>query len=211
MTIPNVVIINYNMGNVASVAKALNKLGFKNKLSNKKSDIERATHLILPGVGSFGDGMKNLTELGLINILTKRVVEQGTPFLGICLGMQLLAERGNEFGTHEGLGWIKGEVTKLKSPQLRSGQAPRLTHVGWNNIKIVKKSILYDIPDNNFYFVHSYVLKPKNKSIVTATCKYGSEFPAAIQYKNIFATQFHPEKSQLSGLKLIDNFIKYNA
>ncbi len=191
------------MGNVASVAKALDKLGFKNKLSNKKSDIEKATHLILPGVGAFGDGIKNLTELGLINLLTKRVVEQGTPFLGICLGMQLLAEKGHEFGIHEGLGWIKGEVVRLKSP--------KLPHIGWNNIKIIKKSILNDIPDNNFYFVHSYVLKPKNKSIIAATCKYGVEFPAVIQYKNIFATQFHPEKSQLSGLAIINNFIKYNA
>jgi len=191
------------MGNVASVAKALNKLGFKNKLSSKKSDIEKATHLILPGVGAFGDGIKNLTELGLINLLTKRVVEQGTPFLGICLGMQLLAENGHEFGIHEGLGWIKGEVIKLKSP--------KLPHIGWNDVKIIKDSILRDVPDNNFYFVHSYVLKPKNKSIITATCKYGIEFPAVIQYKNIFATQFHPEKSQLSGLAVIDNFIKYNA
>ncbi|MDO8496885.1 MAG: imidazole glycerol phosphate synthase subunit HisH [bacterium] len=203
MTIPNIVVIDYNMGNVASVAKALNKLGFKNKLSSKKSDIEKATHLILPGVGAFGDGIKNLTELGLVNLLTKRVAEQGTPFLGICLGMQLLAERGHEFGVHEGLGWIKGEVIKLKSP--------KLPHTGWNNIKIIKKSILDNIPDDNFYFVHSYVLKPKNKSIIAATCKYGVEFPAVIQYKNIFATQFHPEKSQLSGLAVINNFIKYNA
>ncbi len=200
MTI-NVVIIDYKMGNVASVAKALNKLGYKNKLSNKKTDIQKATHLILPGVGAFGDGIKNLIELGLVDILNKKIIEQKTPFLGICLGMQLLAERGLEFGTHKGLGWIKGDVVKLK--------APRLPHIGWNNIKILNKNILHDIPDNNFYFVHSYILKPKNKSIVSATCKYGMGFPAVMQQKNIFATQFHPEKSQLAGLKVLENFINF--
>lgn len=189
------------MGNVASVAKALNKLGYKNKLSNKKTDIQKATHLILPGVGAFGDGIKNLIELGLVDILNKKIIEQKTPFLGICLGMQLLAERGLEFGTHKGLGWIKGDVVKLK--------APRLPHIGWNNIKILNKNILHDIPDNNFYFVHSYILKPKNKSIVSATCKYGMGFPAVMQQKNIFATQFHPEKSQLAGLKVLENFINF--
>lgn len=202
MTTTNVIIVDYKMGNVASVVKALNKLGFKNKLSNKKSDIKKATHLILPGVGAFGEGIKNLNQLGIIEPLSRRV-KSGIPFLGICLGMQLLAEKGHEFGQHKGLGWIRGEVVKLK--------APRLPHVGWNDIKILKRGILQDIPDNNFYFVHSYILKPKNESIITATCKYGIEFPAVIQYKNIFATQFHPEKSQLAGLKVLDNFLNYSG
>lgn len=191
------------MGNVASVSKALDKLGFRNKLSNKTSDIEKATHLILPGVGAFGDGMKNLIRSGVIDVLTKRI-KAGIPFLGICLGMQLLAEKGFEFGEHKGMGLIEGEVIKLK--------APRLPHVGWNDIKKRKNSlILKDLPDNNFYFVHSYVLKPKDNSVISATCKHGREFPAAIQKGNIFATQFHPEKSQGAGLKLLQNFLNYNA
>jgi len=203
MTTTNAIIIDYEMGNVASVAKALDKLAIKNKLSNRKSDIKKATHLILPGVGAFGDGIKNLTKLGLVDILNKKVVQDKTPFLGICLGMQLLAEKGHEFGEHAGLGWIKGETIKLNSPTL--------PHIGWNDIKILKDDILKNIPDKNFYFVHSYVLKPADKKIIIATCKYGVEFPAVIRHKNIFATQFHPEKSQLSGLKVIDNFIKQNA
>ena len=189
------------MGNVASVKKAFEKIGAQVKISNSKKDIEKAEYLVLPGVGAFGDGIKNLTKFYLVDILNKAVLIDKKPFLGICLGMQLLADKGLEFGTHQGLGWIKGEVVKLKSP--------RLPHIGWNNIKIIKNDLFQDIPDDNFYFVHSYVLKPKNKSITTSTCKYGAEFPASIQYGNIFATQFHPEKSQLSGLKVLDNFLNF--
>lgn len=189
------------MGNVASVKKAFEKIGAQVKISNSKKDIEKAEYLVLPGVGAFGDGIKNLTKFYLVDILNKAVLIDKKPFLGICLGMQLLADKGLEFGTHQGLGWIKGEVVKLKSP--------RLPHIGWNNIKIIKNDLFQDIPDDNFYFVHSYVLKPKNKSITTSVCKYGAEFPTSIQYGNIFATQFHPEKSQLSGLKVLDNFLNF--
>ena len=189
------------MGNVASVKKAFEKIGAQVKISHSKKEIEKAEYLVLPGVGAFGDGIKNLTKLNLIDILNKAVLKDGKPFLGICLGMQLLTEVGYEFGTHSGLGWIKGETVKLK--------APRLPHIGWNNIKILKKDVFEGIPDDNFYFVHSYILKPKNKSVITSVCKYGARFPASIQYKNIFATQFHPEKSQLSGLKMLDNFLNF--
>lgn len=194
-----VTIIDYGMGNVASVKKAFEKIGARVKISNSKKDIEKAEYLVLPGVGAFGDGIKKLTELNLVDILNETVIKGGKPFLGICLGMQLLSEVGYEFGTHNGLGWIKGETIKL--------QALRLPHVGWDNIKILKKDLFRDIPDDNFYFVHSYVLKPKNSSIITSVCKYGTEFPASIKHKNIFATQFHPEKSQLGGLKLLENFL----
>lgn len=189
------------MGNVASVKKAFEKIGAQVKISSAKKDIEKAGYLVLPGVGAFGDGIKNLIKLNLVDILNKAVIIDKKPFLGICLGMQLLSERGHEFGTHRGLGWIKGETIKLKSS--------RLPHIGWNNIKILKKGIFDGIPDDNFYFVHSYVLKPKNKHITTSVCKHGTEFPASIQYKNIFATQFHPEKSQLSGLKILENFLNF--
>ena len=196
-----VVILDYQMGNVASVIKAFEKLGANVKLSRNKNDIKRADYLILPGVGAFGDGMKNLNRSGIINSVSRQV-RKGVPFLGICLGMQLLAETGTEFGEHKGLGWIRGKVIKLK--------APTLPHIGWNDIKVAKgKNILNNLPDNNFYFVHSYILRPENKSVIAATCKYGQEFTAAIEQGNIFGTQFHPEKSQTAGLKLLENFLNY--
>lgn len=198
-----VVIIDYKMGNVASVKKAFEKNGAKVKISHLEKDIENANYLVLPGVGAFGEGMKNLAELGLISLLQKQVIEKKVPLLGICLGMQLLAEKGCEFGTYKGLGWIKGETTKLN--------APSLPHVGWNNIKTIKEDMFQNITDDNFYFVHSYILKPKNKSVIAATCSYGEVFAAAIQKGNIFATQFHPEKSQLAGLKIIENFLNFNS
>ena len=200
----NVVIIDYKVGNTTSVAKALDKLGFKSKLSHKKSDINKASHIILPGVGAFGDGMRNLNKLEMPELLLKKV-RSGTPFLGICLGMQLLAEKSYEFGEHDGLGWIKGEVVKIK--------AARLPHVGWNDIKVKnKQSLLFkNIPDNNFYFVHSYTLKPLSKPLVSATCEYGQNLVAAIEKNNIFGVQFHPEKSQTAGLKVLENFLNYHA
>lgn len=198
-----VVIIDYKLGNVASVKKAFEKIGAKTIISSSKKDIAQASHIVLPGVGAFGDGMKNLIALNLVGLLTERVLKKGVPFLGICLGMQLLAEKGYEFGEHKGLGWIKGEVKKLT--------APRLPHVGWNNIKVIKTNIFHDIPDDNFYFVHSYVLKPTDKSIVSSTCNYGEIFPSSIQEDNIFATQFHPEKSQRAGLKVIENFLNFKG
>ncbi len=200
-----VIIIDYGMGNVASARKAFQKVGARAVVSRANKDIDSATHLVLPGVGAFGDGMDRIRKLGLVEILTRKVVTEKIPFLGICLGMQLLAETGYEFGEHPGLGWIRGDVIKFKSPKLR------LPHVGWNEIKTKKNAVLFkNIPDKNFYFVHSYYMKPKDKNIITATCAYGDMFAASLQYKNIFATQFHPEKSQASGLKLLENFLNSN-
>lgn len=196
-----VIIIDYKLGNTASVKKAFEKVGAKAKISNSKKEIEKAGYLVLPGVGAFGDGMKNLIELGLVELLTTQVVKKKTPFLGICLGMQLLAEEGCEFGEHAGLGWIKGKSIKLKSP--------RLPHIGWNNIKIIRQDIFREISDDNFYFVHSYILKPADRTIVSSTCNYGETFPSSIQKDNIFATQFHPEKSQRAGLKVLENFLNF--
>ena len=200
-----VVIIDYNMGNIASVIKAFKKIGTQPIVSNKKDIIEKAKYLVLPGVGAFGDGMKNLKELGLIELLNKKVIQHKTPFLGICLGMQLIAKTGYEFGTHSGIGWIDGQVIKLKV-----NKKLRLPHIGWNNIKIKSNHNLFDkIKDNNFYFVHSYHLTGCSLKIVNSTCNYGQEFISTIQQENIFATQFHPEKSQDSGLQLLRNFLNY--
>lgn len=198
-----VVIIDYNMGNVASVEKAIKKIGAEVLISRNKEQINKATHLILPGVGAFGDGMKNLQKLGLTEILNRKVLKDKVPFLGICLGMQLLAKTGYEFGINKGLGWLDGEVVKLETNNLR------LPHIGWNQIKPIKKNSLFkDTPDNNYYFVHSYHLKCPS-ILVSSYCNYGQRFVSSIQKENIFGTQFHPEKSQTTGLKLIENFLNH--
>ncbi len=199
------VIIDYGMGNVASVKKAFVKLGVKTIISNNKSDLSVATHLVLPGVGAFGDGMKNLLALNVMELLKKRVLEEKTPFLGICLGMQLLAEKGYEFGEHKGLGWIKGQVIKLQNVD----QQWRLPHVGWNEVTPTLNNKLFkNIIDKNFYFVHSYHFDCSDKKVISSTCEYSQNFTASLEQDNIFGAQFHPEKSQLSGLQLLKNFIE---
>lgn len=199
-------IIDYKMGNVASVKKAFDKIGAKNMLSNNAEEILNASHLVLPGVGAFGDGMENLRNLNLIDLLNDAVITQRKPFLGICLGMQLIAEKGYEFGINKGFGWIKGEAVKLDT----SGNL-RLPHIGWDNIEIKNNSLLFkNIPNNSdFYFVHSFHLKCNDASIITSICDYGKKFAASIQKDNIFAVQFHPEKSQEKGLQILKNFIEY--
>ncbi len=202
-----VVIIDYNMGNLTSVVNAIKYVGGEVMISNKIEDIKEATHLILPGVGAFGDGMKNLKDLGLIELLREQVMKKEKPFLGICLGMQLLAEKGYEGGLNEGLGYIKGEVKRFdfKNKDLR------VPHVGWNEINLKKDCPLFnDLKESEvFYFVHSYHLILQENDIITGTCDYGGKFVATIQKNNIFATQFHPEKSQKPGLKILKNFINY--
>ncbi len=201
-----VTIIDYGMGNVASVKNALSFLGVNSIISNQAKDLEQATHLILPGVGAFGDGMDRLKEFNLAEMLEKEVLEKKKPFLGICLGMQLLAEEGEEGGLHRGLGWIKGKVRRFNIDQKKF----RIPHVGWNDVSIKNSSVLFqNIDPKIFYFVHSYFLVPEDPEIVAATCKYGEEFTAAVQKDNIFGAQFHPEKSQKSGLALLKNFINY--
>lgn len=200
-----VVIVDYQMGNVASVRKAFEKLGARADISHNTKELHAATHIVLPGVGAFGDGMQNLRQMELIEPLRHATLTLKTPFLGICLGMQLLAESGEEFGAHEGLGWIKGNVVKLQTGTLR------LPHIGWNDITVKQNNYLFqDVSDTNFYFVHSYHLKPRMSACVSSTCVYGEKFAASIQQDNIFATQFHPEKSQTSGLQVLKNFLAYH-
>lgn len=199
-----VIIIDYKMGNVASVQKAFSKIGAEALITNDSKKIYEAEFIILPGVGAFGDGIKNLKELSLIEILEKKVVREKTPFLGICLGMQLLADRSNEFGIHPGLGWISGDVMQLRVPKNY-----RLPHIGWNDVIVQNNHSWFNgIHDNNFYFVHSFHLMCK-KDVIAATCDYGEVFAAAIQKENIFGTQFHPEKSQTGGLTVLKNFLNY--
>ena len=185
----NIVIIDYNMGNLASVANAIEYLGYKAIISNKIEDIKSAGYIILPGVGAFGDGMKNLTDLNLVNVLREQVLERKKPFIGLCLGMQLIAEEGYEGGLTKGLGFIKGKVKKFEFKD----ENLRVPHVGWNEVDFKKNCPLFNKLDKSevFYFVHSYCLFPE-EDIVVGTFNYGGEFVAVIQKDNIFGTQFHP-------------------
>ncbi|MBF0595725.1 MAG: imidazole glycerol phosphate synthase subunit HisH [Candidatus Omnitrophica bacterium] len=199
-----VVIVDYGLGNLMSVLGAVKRLGHEVSVSRDLDQIRNADRLILPGVGAFGDGMKNLHELGLIDPLNEAVLGQKIPVLGICLGCQLMAQESWEFGHHQGLGWVKGSVIKLEV----SDKGLKVPHVGWNALSQAKPDVLYRaIPDESlFYFVHSFHLKCA-EDVVTGVCEYGERFTAAFHKDNIFGTQFHPEKSQLYGLELLKNFL----
>lgn len=197
-----VVIIDYGMGNVSSVEKALNFLNIKNIISNDKNIIKNSSAILLPGVGSFSQGMNNLRELNLVDLLTDEVVNKKKPFLGICLGMQLIFEKGSEPHECDGLGWIKGEVKKLDLDGLK------IPHMGWNDIEVQNNKFYSKINNFDFYFIHSYHVLPTFKSEIAATVNYGIDIVASIQKDNIFATQFHPEKSQQSGLCILKDFFE---
>lgn len=198
-----VVIIDYGMGNLFSVKNAFDAIGAESVISNDSKDLKKADKIILPGVGAFPDGMKNLKKRGFIEVLKKEVLEKEKPFLGICLGMQLLATDGEEHKLTKGLGWIPGHVRKFNVQNNL-----RIPHMGWNDVFIKKENPLFEsVKDPVFYFVHSYHIVPKDSRVVIATCNYGEEFVAAIQKGNIFGVQFHPEKSQKCGLELLKNFL----
>ena len=201
-----VAVIDYGLGNVTSVMGALEKLGFEGAVTDRHDELAAADKLILPGVGAFGDGMANLHKRGLVDILTHLVMEKKKPVLGICLGFQLLAQESDEFGSHKGLGWVKGRVHRLVPPD----PALRVPHVGWNDLEQTQKSLLYrDVPrDSLFYYVHSFALSP-DPAYTVGTCTHGETFAAVLQAGNVYGAQFHPEKSQQAGLTLLGNFLKY--
>ncbi len=198
-------ILDYGSGNIGSLANILNSFNHVVNISNEKKNIENSTHIILPGVGAFGESIKEIKKKIPLDILEKEVHMNNKPFLGICVGMQVLADKSFEFGEHVGLGWISGKVEKLK--------AKKLPHVGWNNINIVKQSPIFKNIDNlkDFYFVNSYSFKVKDKKFVIAETQYESNFCSAVQKKNIFGVQFHPEKSHITGKQLIKNFLETDA
>jgi len=200
-----VCILDYGSGNVGSVSNLLNHLGIKNLVSNKEQDIQSSTHLILPGVGSFGPAMEKIMQKISLPLLEDEVILNKKPFLGICIGMQVLAKYGLEFGKHNGLGWIDGTVDIIKS-----GDNP-LPHIGWNNVDSVKNSkIMMGLEKiNDFYFVNSYCFKVKNKDNIIAKTTYHEEFVSVVGKDNILGVQFHPEKSQGAGQIIMQNFLKY--
>jgi glutamine amidotransferase len=200
------VIVDYGMGNLWSVYNALRYLGAAPIVSGDPAVVESANVLILPGVGSFNKAMQALNNTGLADALRNAVLVRQQKLLGICLGMQLLAERGDEDGDSAGLGFIPGSVERFSRMEL---QEKKLPHIGFNRVIANNKSQLFNrvIPDSDFYFVHSYRILANELPGKHSLCNYGIDFVAAIEHENIFATQFHPEKSQTNGLQLLSNFL----
>lgn len=201
--------IDYGMGNVRSIMKALKYIGYDAVLTSNAREIDNASHLILPGVGAFGDAIKNITERGLDLILKNQILEKGKPFLGVCLGLQLLAKSSEEHGYHQGLGILDAKVVKFKFNAIKLN----IPHIGWNDICPQKDHFLFRKLQKNhltFYFVHSYHIVCNQPQDILATCDYGIVFTAAIAHDNILATQFHPEKSQDNGIQILKNFLSWN-
>ena len=201
-----IVIVDYGIGNLASVLNMFKKAGVKNVcISSDETVIEKATKLILPGVGAFDAGMDNLEKSGLIPLLNKKVMEDKIPLLGICLGMQLLTKKSEE-GVKPGLGWIDAETLKFNlDPSLKL----KVPHMGWNYIKVLNQNPLIDMESKNrFYFVHSYYVKCKDESQSIATSHFGIDFTCMVNKDNIYGAQFHPEKSLKFGMQVLENFAK---
>jgi glutamine amidotransferase len=204
-----IAIVDYGMGNLRSVHKAVERVGYEAQVTADPQEVLNAAKIILPGVGAFRDCMRNLEELHLLEPVI-RSIEAGKPFLGICLGLQLLFEESDEFGLHKGMGVLPGRVTRfpedIHDPE--TDQPYPIPHMGWNTMEIKKETSLFAEIENNsfFYFVHSYYAIPHNPSDIAATTPYGIEFACAVQHDNIHAVQFHPEKSQEIGLQLLRNF-----
>ena len=191
------------MGNVASVQKALYFHKIEIIITADHEIIKSSTAILLPGVGSFKQGMKNLEERGLVKLLTQEVIENKKKFLGICLGMQLIMEEGSEPEITKGLGWISGNVIRFQFDNLP------IPHMGWNSVTVKNNTYFDNLDQSDFYFVHSYHVDAFDKNVIAATVNYGFDVVASIQKENIFATQFLPEKSQKSGLELLKNYFSY--
>lgn len=202
-----IAIVDYGMGNVRSLYNALQYIGSDAVVTAEHEEIRHAERVILPGVGAFGDAMTAIRERGLDSALDETVRRGGTPMLGICLGMQLLARSSDEHGIHSGLNWIDATVERFSLP--RGWKVP---HIGWNEIDFPEDSGLFAglrPHERNFYFVHSHHVRCRNADNVAATCDYGSRFTAALRLGNVVAVQFHPEKSQDNGIRVLQNFVRW--
>ena len=205
-----IALIDYNSGNLQSAYKALELANSNNKknkifIISKSKDLASADKIILPGVGAFADCMKGLKTIpGMIDTLNDVVLNKKKPFLGICVGMQLLATEGKEKGNHKGLGWIKGKVIKIKK-----NKKIKIPHMGWNTVNTISKHPILKRKKFESYFVHSYNFVCKDKKDILATCNYHQNITAVVGKENIIGTQFHPEKSQKIGLEILKNFIRW--
>jgi imidazole glycerol-phosphate synthase subunit HisH len=206
----SVLIIDYGLCNLGSVKRAFEECGANAFISDDPRESKDVSHLVLPGVGAYGDAMKNIKDAGWDVAIKKTVLEQNVPLLGICLGMQLLANKGYEGGEHEGLGLISGEVIKIYSD--KPDTTLRVPHIGWNEIhKTHDHLLLKSIPSGtDFYFVHSYFFNASNHDHVLASTSYGLEFPSIVGTSKIMGVQFHPEKSSKAGFQIIKNFLNIN-
>jgi glutamine amidotransferase len=202
-----VTIIDYKTGNLGSIQNILKRIGEESVITSDKNEIARATKLILPGVGAFDTGMRNLSGLDLVNVLNEKVKVEKVPVLGICLGMQLFSG-GSEEGSLPGLNWIDGESIRFR---FEDSQEYKIPHMGWNFVKQHKSSRLFDnmYTDPRFYFVHSYFLRVHNAEDILTSTTYEIEFTSAVERGNILGVQFHPEKSHKFGMKLLRNFVDF--
>jgi len=202
-----IAIVDYRMGNLRSVHNAFAALGRESRVVDRPEELATADAIVLPGVGAFGDGIQNLRESGFVEALAREVRERGKPLLGICVGLQLLAEKGTEYGSHRGLGWVPGVVDRLPVP---GGPEYRLPHIGWNDVRFTRTDgVFAGLGESaTYYFVHSYALNPITPEVVAGVCDYGNEFVAAVEVDNITAVQFHPEKSHRAGLALLENWCR---
>jgi len=201
-----IVIIDYGLGNLGSIKNMLKKVGSDSVITSDPEQIAAATKLILPGVGAFDNGMSNLKELGLIELLNKKVLEEKTPILGVCLGMQLFTSRSEE-GTLPGLGWIDAEALKFRFDT--ADRRMTVPHMGWEYVTLRKESRLWEnmYEESKFYFVHSYYVRCNREEDVLLTTHYGTDYVSAFEKENIVGVQFHPEKSHKYGMQLFKNFV----
>ena len=196
-----IVIVDYGMGNLRSVEKGFLKVGVDARIVSDPKSVDNASGIVLPGVGAFRDCVKNLTDAHLTDAII-RVVQKGKPFLGICLGLQVLFSESEEFGVCRGLDVFRGRVKRFPEGGLK------VPHMGWNNVKILRRPPIFNgvADESYFYFVHSFYVAPQDRDIVATTTEYGAEFTSMVWKDNIFATQFHPEKSQETGLRILKGF-----
>jgi imidazole glycerol-phosphate synthase subunit HisH len=203
-----IVIIDYDMGNIGSIMNMIKKAGGESMVTSDPEIIGDAKKIILPGVGAFDNGMKNLASLGIIDILNKKVLEEKIPVLGVCLGMQLLTKSSEE-GQLPGLGWVDAETIRFMFDG--ENQKLRIPHMGWNTVDVRHEGVLFRnmYEDPSFYFVHSFYVVCNDEKDISTLTNYGYDFVSSLQHENIMATQFHPEKSHKYGLQVIKNFVEF--
>lgn len=203
----SIAIVDYGMGNIQSIYNALEVVGENPRVVDDPDDLGTAEGIILPGVGAFADGMAALHDRGFVDELEQRVLNDEVPYLGLCLGMQFLASTSTEHGEHDGLDWIPGTVRRIE-PDSTEFTVP---HMGWNSVTTRSDSVLYrEFPTKpTFYFVHSYQFAPENEAVITGTSWHGTEITASVRKDNLFGAQYHPEKSQGTGLRLLENFTEF--